>query len=293
MKNLTKVLALLLSLCLLMGMTACAGGDSPAPSTTAPVGTTASTGPVSDTVITTESESYSVIEGDTVALNAEFTTSAMGISLSYSSADESVATVSKYGKVKGISAGTTEITITSSDGATKTVTVTVEDKVFEQILRASLHVMFNDLELGCYNTETGASVEITGDGQYSVTFDCASDLSEASKTLGVTGLNNLTSIYIKDADVTAGTLRQSNVASCDIRWDKIVVDGVELTITAGDFKTAMRGDIFDTTDPINAWEGSSVAEIIWDETNHVVSFSMDNPGSITVTFTISNLVWNE
>lgn len=293
MKNWTKLTALLLCVAMLLSLAACSGDDtgaSTAGTTTAP---TTEPAPATDTVITTEAESYTVAEGDTIALNADFTSSAMGISLSYTSADESIATVTKYGKVKGVSEGTTEITITSSDGVSKTVSVTVENKVFEQSLRVAIHVMYNDMDLGCYNTETGAAVEITGDGQYTVTFDCAADLTEATTTLGVTGLNNMTSIYIKDYDVTAGTLRQSNVSSCLIRWDKIVVDGVELTITNSEFKTGMRSDIFDTTDPFNAWEGSCVQEIVWDETNHIVNFDLENPQTISITFTVSDLVWNE
>lgn len=294
MKRITKCLALFLCAAMLLTLAACDSGGKTPSGTATPTGSTSATEsvPVTDTVITTEAESYTVIESETVAINATFTSSGMGISLSYTSADESIATVSKYGKIKGVSAGTTEITITSSDGVVKTVSVTVEERVFAQVLNAALHVMYNDATLGCYNTEVGASVAITGDGQYTVTFDCA-NLSEATTVLGVNSLSNLTSIYIKDADVTAGTLVQSNVASCEVRWDSIVVDGVELTITNSEFKTGMRGTIFDTTDPINAWEGSCVQEIVWDETNHLVSFAQENPQVITVTFTVSNLVWNE
>lgn len=305
MKTVTKLLAMLLCLSLLLGLCACADpAASGAPESTGPAGTTAAPTqssedskpadpePATDTVITTEAESYTVLEGDTVAINAAFTSSGVGISLSYTSADESIATVSKYGKIKGVSAGTTEITVASSDGVEKTVSVTVEDKVYEQVVNAAIHVMYNDVEKGCYNTEVGAAVAITGDGQYTVTFDCA-NLTEATTVLGVTSLGNLTSIYIKDADVTSGALLKSNVASCDIRWDSIVVDGVELTVTNTEFKTGMRGTIFDTTDPVNAWEGSCVQEVVWNEADHVVNFAQENPQIITITFTVSNLVWNE
>lgn len=290
-----KILAFVLCAAMLLSLAAC--GEPPAATdptgTKAPAQTTPpATDPAVDTVITTEADSYTVTEGDTVAINATFTSSGVGISLSYSSADESIATVSKYGKIKGVSAGTTEITVASSDGVEKKVSVTVEDRVFAQVLNAAIHVMYNDGTLGCYNTEVGEAVAITGDGQYTLTFDCA-NLSEATTVLGVNSLSNLTSIYIKDADVTAGNMIQSNVASCEIRWDSITVDGVALTITNSEFKTGMRGSTFDTTDPINAWEGSCVQEIVWDETNHVVSFAQENPQVITITFTVSNLVWNE
>lgn len=309
-----KWIAILLCLCLIAALAACSErGDSglakpdgepvstgePAASDTVGTGETepsdepADTPVNTDTVISTEAESYVVTVTEMVPINATFETSGVGIYLSYASENEQIATVSKYGKVKGVSEGTTRIIITSSDGAEKIVSVTVEKRVVEKVVRLALNVMWNDNDLGCYNNETGPVLEITEDGRYTLTFDCA-DLSEDTKALGVTGLNNLTSIYIKDYDVTTGELMKSNVLACMIRWDKIVVDGVELTITNNEFKDAMKiTGIFDTNDPFNAWDGSSVAEVTVDTENHVLNINLEDPQTVSVTFTLSGLTFYE
>lgn len=286
------MLALLLALVMVMGMVACTSGapeetgDSQ-PSTGDPV---EETEPKVTTQITTDSDSYTVVEGESVTIDA---TADNDMKLTYASADESIAKVNKSGKITGVSAGSTEITITAEDGTAKTVAVLVEEYVYEKVLRLALNVMFNDLELSCFNNENGSVIEITEDGTYTVTFDCSTDLSESSRNMGVKGLNNLTSVYIKDYDVTVGNLKKSNVAACDIRWDSITVDGVELTITNGELKSAMKANgTFDTNDPLNAWDGSSVEEVAVDTENHVLNINnFTDPQVITVTFTVSGLTW--
>lgn len=294
MKYWKKGLAILLCVCMMGAFAACGGNDATSTaSQTNPDATPAPTPAPTDTVITTEAESYTVVATETVAINAKLTTSAVGISLSYTSENPEIATVTKYGKIKGVAEGTTKIVITSSDGVTKTVSVTVQKRVVEKILRLALNVMWNDDALGCYNNETGEVITITEDGTYTLTFDCA-NMSEATKVLGVTGLNNLTSIYIKDYDVTLGESVRSNAVAAQIRWDKITVDGVELTITNGEFKDAMKSNgVFDTNDPFNAWDGSSVAEVTTDTENHVLNINLENPQTVSVTFTITGLTFAE
>ena len=58
----------------------------------------------------------------------------------------------------------------------------------EQVLYLALNVLYNDASLGYTGNETGPVVEVRGDGQYTGTFDCAADLSEAAKYMGVQGL---------------------------------------------------------------------------------------------------------
>lgn len=293
MKIWRRFAALLLCLCMGACLAACGEDTTTGTTTAAPTTEQTTTAQQTDTVITTAAESYTLTETETIDLKAAFTTSSVGVSLSYTSEDPEIATVSKYGKVKGISAGTTKIIISSSDGVEKVVDVTVEKRVVEKVLRLALNVMWNEMTLGYYGNETGEVLEITEDGQYTLTFDCA-NLSQDAKGLGITGLNNLTSIYIKDHDVTTGDQTVSNVTACQIRWDKIVVDGVELTITNSEFKDAMKSSgIFDTNDPFNAWDGSSVAEVTVDTENHVLNINLDDPQVVSVTFTISGMTFAE
>ncbi len=163
------------------------------------------------------------------------------------------------------------------------------------VLNLALNVMFNDADCAYYGNEVGPSIEVKEDGQYTLTFDLSKDLSAAGKSAGIVGIQNLTAIYIKDFAVTEGILGASNIKSCDIIYDKVVVDGKELTITMTEPKNGIKtSGIFDTNDPINSWDGSAVEEVVWDQENHVVSIDgVTKPQKVEVTFTLSNLVFAE
>lgn len=163
------------------------------------------------------------------------------------------------------------------------------------VLNLALNVMFNDADCAYYGNEVGPSIEVKEDGQYTLTFDLSKDLSAAGKSAGIVGIQNLTAIYIKDFAVTEGILGASNITSCDIIYDKVVVDGKELTVTMTEPKNGIKtSGIFDTNDPINSWDGSAVEEVVWDQENHVVSIDgVTKPQKVEVTFTLSNLVFAE
>lgn len=284
-----KYLSLLLCLVLLLSLTACAGGEKK--ETTPPPTERETGGESAAVVITTDAERYTVTVDQMVPIKA---TTDVETELTYSSADESVATVNKYGKVVGISEGTTEITITAADGTAKVVPVTVEGPLYESVLRVALNVLYNDSVLGCTNTEYGPYVEIYEDGQYTVTFDCTMHLSESSQKMGVTGLDNLTAIFLYDHMVRTGAQMTSSVTACEIRWDSVVVNGQELTLTNSEFKSALKANgIFDTNDPLNSWDGSAVEEVIVDTENHVLNIAVEDPVTVTITFTIRGLTFAE
>ena len=277
-----KLLCFALCASLLLCLTGCPPSDAETtvPTTAAPV-----------TAIQTDAESYTVTVGAMVPIVA---TAEPETELTFTSANEAIATVNKYGKVVGVKAGTTEITITAADGTTKTVSVTVEGPKYANVLRVCLNVLYNDTELGCYNTEYGPYVEIYEDGTYTVTFDCTMHLSDATRTMGVSDLSNLTAIFLYDYEVRKGNQMYSSVTACDIRWDSVTVNGQELTVTNSEFKSAMKASgIFDTNDPFNAWDGSSVEEVTVDTENHVLNINVDDPVTVTITFTIQGLTFAE
>lgn len=284
-----QYLSLLLCMFLLFSLTACASGENrETESLPTELDTAVETGGLT---ITTDAESYTVTVDQMVPI---LVSTDVETELTYASADESVATVNKYGKVVGISAGTTEVTITAADGTAKTVSITVEAPLYESVLRVALNVLYNDSVLGCTNTEYGPYVEIYEDGTYTVTFDCTMHLSESSRNMGVTGLDNLTAIFLYDQAVRDGDQMASSVTACEIRWDSVVVNGQELTITNSEFKSALKANgIFDTNDPLNSWDGSAVEEVIVDTENHVLNIAVEDPVTITVTFTIRGLTFAE
>lgn len=161
----------------------------------------------------------------------------------------------------------------------------------EDYIELALHVLYNDADTSYYGNEVGPSIFATQDGQYTVTFDCASDLSDAAKSAGITAIKNLTAIYITDSGIATGN--QSPLKACNIMWDEITVDGTALTITQTEPKSAFKSSgVFDTNDPINAWEGSKIAEVSDDMTTHVSNFtSVTDPTTMTITFTLSGMDW--
>ena len=123
-------------------------------------------------------------------------------------------------------------------------------------------------------------------------FDCATDFSSIATGAGVDSLFGVGSIYIKDYAVTMLEATKTPVTSCMIRYDKILLDGVELTITNSDFKEAMKGSgVLDTGDPVNAWDGSAVAEATANSDFSISFAGNDAPKKIEVTFTLSGLTF--
>ncbi|MDE6568172.1 MAG: cellulase family glycosylhydrolase [Lachnospiraceae bacterium] len=240
--------------------------------------------------ITVEAEELQLVSDDIVWLNAAVLPADSSEALSYRSGDESVATVSRIGKVVAVGAGKTTITIQSSGGRSKEIPVKVAAGELRTDISLALNVYYNDDSKKYYSNEESSNViTVNGDGQYTVTFDCDTDLSAKAIEAGVNTLNNVTAIYIKDHDVTVGNAETSPLTSCEIRYDKIAVDGKELSISKTGFKSAVNdAGIFDTDDPINAWNGSAVEEV--KESGHVASFTgITDPKKITVTFTLQNM----
>ncbi|MFT3950423.1 MAG: cellulase family glycosylhydrolase [Oscillospiraceae bacterium] len=237
--------------------------------------------------VSVSENTYTLLTGKYVFLDASVSDES-GASLTYKSSNTAVATVSALGKVVGVKAGTAFVTVTSSAGTTKTVKVKVTDSLVSDSIDLTLNVLYNDSALKYYGNEHGETISVSGDGQYTLTFDVSKDLSAAGKTAGVSAIKNLTAVFIKDADIVGGTATASPVTSAEIRYDAITVNGQALTITKSDFKSALKSKIFDTNDPVNAWDGSAVSEAV--SSDHVANFNgITNPTTISVTFTIQNL----
>ncbi len=162
----------------------------------------------------------------------------------------------------------------------------------QNYIELALNVYYNDADNSYYANELAStSIFVTEAGQYTLTFDCATDLSDAAKSAGVKALKNLTAIYILDAGVAKGA--QSPLKAAMIKYDKVVIDGTELTVTQTAPKKAFKSSgIFDTNDPINSWDGCQVEEVDVDTSNHVANFLTSTaPTKVSVTFTLSDLDW--
>ena len=149
---------------------------------------------------------------------------------------------------------------------------------------------FNDQEHNYYGNDVSSLVTLMGDGTYTITFDCAEHLSQAARDAGVTSLNGLGALYLYDVSSKSGVL-----SSCNIHWDEIVIDGVTMTIKEHEPKSAIKPNgKLDTNDPLNAWDGSYVEEVVEDKTTYnVVCPDGMQPQVITITFTISDWAYAE
>ena len=141
--------------------------------------------------------------------------------------------------------------------------------------------------------EKGDTVKVTGDGQYTVEFDCAKNLSDDAKAAGDTAITSFVAMYIQDVATLDGTASESPVATADIVYNSIKIDDKELTIADTNPASAVKANgAFDTNKPVNGWDGSVVADtdIVWDQTNHLVKFAgVDSVQKVSVTFTLSNV----
>ncbi len=235
-------------------------------------------------------ENCTVMTGKSVSLNASVEPADADSQLTYKSSNTEVATVDALGKVFGVKAGTAYITITASSGITKTVKVVVSDTVISDEMNLALHVLYNDDSHKYYGCETGTAVTVNGDGQYTVTFNLDTDLSKAGKSAGITEVNNLTAIYIKDIDVTNGDLKSSSVTSGQIRYDSVKLNGVEQEIKNTSFGSIMNGSVVDTGGPINAWHSPNFLVGGYTASNYVATFTdVKNVTTVEVTFTLQDL----
>lgn len=211
--------------------------------------------------------------------------------LSYVSTNREICTVNEYGEVYAHSAGIAYVIIQSSTGINRSVKIKVSAVASSGELKVALNAYFNDGEHNYYGNDVGPAITITGNGQYTVVIDADEHLSDEAKAAGVTGFAGIGSLYIKDYLVTTAVKTRTEVASCDIMYDKVVVDGEELKVTQTAPKTALKAGTLDTGDPMNAWDGSSVEGVTANSGYTLFIAGHPNPKHIEVTFTISNLVF--
>jgi len=159
-----------------------------------------------DESITLDKSTMNLTEGDSQQLTA--TTTPAGAQVTWTSSDESIATVDSNGKVTGVKEGTGTITATTTDGVTATCIVTVT-KENESI---SLNKSTTNLTTG--DSET--LIATTTPSAVSVTWT-SSDTSVAT----VDSSGKITAIGAGITTITATTTDGSNLsASCIVNVTK-------------------------------------------------------------------------
>lgn len=210
----------------------------------------------------------------------------------YVSTNEDICTVNEYGEVYAHTAGIAYVIIQSSTGLNRSVKIKVSAVASTGEIQVALNAYFSDSVNNYFGNDEGEPVTITGNGQYTVVFDAATDLSDAAKAAGVNSLARIGSLYIKDHLVTIAEKTKTPVATCDIKYDKLVIDGVDMKVIKTESETALKAGTLDTGDPLNAWEGCAVEGVTINSRDYTLSVDGNpDPQRVEVTFTISNLVF--
>lgn len=208
----------------------------------------------------------------------------------YTTSDASVVTVNTFGKLVPIGNGSATVTIQTASGLTKTVEVTVGGQVAaSSSVELGIGVYYNDAVHGYYGNETSPTISVRGDGTYTLTYDAILDSTNEAKGKGVLNLANVGAIYIYDVSGATGA-----VASCDIHYDEILLDGEPMVINDHEPKSALKkSGKLDTNDPINAWDGSVTPDVTVTG-DHVIEFTNNPaPRTIQITFTLTNWSFGE
>lgn len=241
--------------------------------------------------IDTDADAFEVEQGEGIFINAFVLPAGNQATVSYRSSDVSIATVSTMGRVDGIKKGKAVITVTTSDGVSREIPVEVVEPKTSDTLdsRLAIHILYQDKLHNYSDTEVGGDiVRATGDGRYTLKFDCASDLSQQAKDAGVSTLNYLGALYIRDYDVTMGTKRQSTKKEGKIQYNSIKINGNEMLAGDTEEYKAVKSGIFDTGNPFNIWDGSVTSTgITENKKDYNITFdSIENPTMIEITFTL-------
>ncbi|MDE6566941.1 MAG: cellulase family glycosylhydrolase, partial [Lachnospiraceae bacterium] len=248
----------------------------------------ASAGNETATAIKTDKPYYEITEGNTIDIVTTLTPADSKDAVTYTSSNTEIATVSSSGKVTAENAGMTYIIVKAASGVSTIVAIKVKKKATSGTVGVTLNALYATSGL----TEKSKPVTITGDGKYTVTLDLEKDMSEDGKKAGITKLEDLTAIFLRDTNTLKPVVSQAYV-----RYDKVVVNDKELTLKKLDsmdengFKNLLKSNgQLDSNDPINGWDGCAVEEVTVNSSKHSVSFKgIDNPTKISLTFTIKDM----
>lgn len=209
------------------------------------------------TEIKTNYDSYKIEEGGEAFLDGVIAPKENGAYITYASSNTDLVTVTATGKILSVGGkGDAVITATTSDGLVKEIPVSVVEQQASDVfnVKLALHVMYNDNPHGYSGTSVSSDVlRVEKDGTYTLTFDCDKDLEDAAQNAGVTDLNRVAAVYIKDWDVTKGNTRKSPKVEGKIRYTSVKVNDTEVLPQETKNYDALNNGIFDTGNPMNVW----------------------------------------
>ncbi|MDE6562582.1 MAG: Ig-like domain-containing protein, partial [Muribaculaceae bacterium] len=233
--------------------------------------------------ITLSDTSLSLIEGDTATLTAAVTPDdATDKTISWTSSDASVATVSANGEVTAVNAGTATITAATSNGMTATCTVTVAAKIIDA---TDLTLSLNTAELKVGETVT-LEATVIPDNATDKTVTWKSDNEEVA-TVDSNGM--VTAVSLGEATITAACGQVT--ATCKVTVVPTPVESITLSATSLDLIAGETAALTATVTPEDATDKT----ITWTSDNEEVASVSESgeviavkAGTATITVTSSN-----
>ncbi|MBQ6302047.1 MAG: Ig-like domain-containing protein [Bacteroidales bacterium] len=247
---------------------------------------------VSVTGVSLNNTSLTMTEGETQSLVANVTPeNATDKSLSWSSSNNSVATISSDGQVTAVSAGTATITVKTNDGGkTATCTVTVKAKVIS-VTGVSLDKYYLTLtEDETYNLT--ATVTPENATNKSVTW------TSSNTTVATVSSNGLVTAKTPgSAEITVKTNDGGSTATCyiTVKAKVIPVTGISLNTSSMTMKVGETKSLSATVTPSNAtdktvtWKSSDSSVATVDSNGKVTAKSA---GSVTISATAGSFTAN-
>lgn len=205
--------------------------------------------------ITVSPSSVSLTEGETKYLSATVSPSSANQSVTWTSSNSGVATVSFSGKVTAVSAGSCRITVKTTNGRTGYCDVTVKKKL---VLPTSITIP-NELELFVGENQTLSPTILPSDAETTLTWT-TSDLNVALVSNG-----NVKAISIGECNITVSTLNGLS-AICHVKVNPILPESIIVTPKR---ETLVEGAFLQLN--VEVLPTNSNQEVAWESSDETVA----------------------
>lgn len=264
-KTITMTMSALMSLAMLSVLFfGCGPKEEPLPPTP-PAPTT-----VSVTGVSLNKTSLSLVEGGSESLTATVSPdNATNKAVSWKSSDTGVATVDGSGKVTAVKAGSTTITVTTTDGGkTATCSVTVTSK--------TVSVTGVKLDNGKLELKAGETAQLTATVEPSDASDKSLEwTSSDAKIATVDASGKVTAVGVGSATITVKTKDGGKTATCAVTVAPVAVEGVTVDPAKSEVVEGNTVQLKATVSPADAAQ-----EVEWTSSDSDIA-TVDKNGLVT------------
>ena len=264
-KTITQTLSALMSLTMIsVVFFGCGPKEEPLPPTP-PAPTT-----VSVTGVSLNKTSLSLVEGGSESLTATVSPdNATNKAVSWKSSDTGVATVDGSGKVTAVKAGSTTITVTTTDGGkTATCSVTVTSK--------TVSVTGVKLDNGKLELKAGVTAQLTATVEPSDASDKSLEwTSSDAKVATVAASGKVTAVGVGSATITVKTKDGGKTATCAVTVAPVAVEGVTVDPAKSEVVEGNTVQLKATVSPADAAQ-----EVEWTSSDSDIA-TVDKNGLVT------------